>query len=220
MTTGEEIQHKGEIGASRAKRWLERTSRADVHWVNPDTIAKEKLEFEWCNHTTFSFDLGGVFTGSGDNVRDSLEGKNFLAEVKFYEQASDQGVLFVDFLAKCYRAKVEDRRHADIFLWISWAPFSVGKWRKLHSSDEIRSALLSEKNYERALGVNTRDQARDVLQRPEVVALCEQLADNIWVIILSENEEKYLSLSAEELSFLIQRRILNKQRGQNEKIES
>lgn len=43
MPSGEEIQRKGEEGAHRAKRWLERTLRAKVQWVNPDPTAVKKI---------------------------------------------------------------------------------------------------------------------------------------------------------------------------------
>lgn len=46
MPSGEEIQRKGEEGAHRAKRWLERTLRAKVQWVNPDPTAVKKLTYK------------------------------------------------------------------------------------------------------------------------------------------------------------------------------
>lgn len=46
MPSGEEIQRKGEEGAHRAKRWLERTLRAKVQWVNPDRTAVKKVNLQ------------------------------------------------------------------------------------------------------------------------------------------------------------------------------
>ena len=91
MPSGEEIQRKGEEGAHRAKRWLERTLRAKVQWVNPDRTAVKKLTYKWPgDNNTFSFDLGGTFIGQGDDADKTREGENFFAEVKNYSSASDQ----------------------------------------------------------------------------------------------------------------------------------
>lgn len=98
MPSGEEIQRKGEEGAHRAKRWLERTLRAKVQWVNPDRTAVKKLTYKWPgDNNTFSFDLGGTFIGQGDDADKTREGENFFAEVKNYSSASDQSSMFTDF---------------------------------------------------------------------------------------------------------------------------
>src|SRR6476620_2063232 len=93
--TGEEIHELGRTGARKAKKWLEATTRANVHWVNPSWAAK--LEFDWADGNKFSFDLGGVLLG------DSLEGKTFLAESKYYTKPGDQPSEYRAYLARCYR---------------------------------------------------------------------------------------------------------------------
>ena len=88
----------GRDGAVRAKRWLERTTRVDVSWVNPDSVAK--LTFDWANGGSFSFDLGGKLRGG------AFHGQEFFAEVKEYNSVGDQPRLYDEYLAKCYRAYV------------------------------------------------------------------------------------------------------------------
>lgn len=78
--SGEQLHERGREGASRAKEWLEATTRVNAHWVNPHEYAVPKLSFPWADATAkkFSFDLGGVLLG-GD-----LHSQMFLAESKLY----------------------------------------------------------------------------------------------------------------------------------------
>src|SRR5437899_735256 len=96
VSPGEATHAVGRDGAIRAKQWLDATTRVDVTWINPDAV--EKLTFTWADGSTFSFDLGGTLRG-GD-----WHGEEFFAEVKKYSAAQDQGQLYSEYLAKCYRA--------------------------------------------------------------------------------------------------------------------
>ena len=133
---GESLHEVGRDGAIRAKRWLEATTRVDVPWVNPDHVAK--LSFPWIGKGTFSFDLGGTLRG-GD-----VHGQEFFAEVKRYTNASDQGSLYREYLAKCYCAYQCSPARCDHFMWITWHPFSVTRWTRLCTAKEVEDAVRGE----------------------------------------------------------------------------
>ena len=170
MPSGEEIQRKGEEGAHRAKRWLERTLRAKVQWVNPDRTAV----------------------------------KNFFAEVKNYSSASDQSSMFTDFLAKCYVARKEDPKFTDVFLWITWSPFRVTKWNQLHSPEEIKKAILDKRNRLRSLNISDTQEAEKALSQEE--EFLNSLSKDIWLLVLSKEQEDFLTISREEMGVIAQYR--------------
>ncbi len=165
---GEAAHEAGRDGAIRAKRWLEATTRVDVHWVNPDAVAK--LTFSWQDASSFSFDLGGVLHG-GD-----VDGKEFFAEVKKYSNASDQGSLYESYLAKCYQAYMSMPYRCDHFMWITWHPFSLGKWKDLCSVSEVASAVAKYS----ALVINGDE--------PDPHDL-KAVADRLWMFVLSDRQE-------------------------------
>lgn len=113
--SGETLHEIGRKGALRAKRWPEGTTRVDVTWVNPDSVAK--LTFVWANGGKFSFDLGGQLLG-GD-----WKGQEFFAEVK-YSDVGDQADAHDEYLAKGYRAFASLPARCDHFFWLTWHPFS------------------------------------------------------------------------------------------------
>src|SRR4051794_36719201 len=82
--------------------------------INPDAV--DKLTFPWSDGRTFSFDLGGVLRGA------DIHGQEFLAEIKNYSAASDQGNLYTEYLAKCYRAFQEMPARCDHFMWLTRHP--------------------------------------------------------------------------------------------------
>jgi hypothetical protein len=143
--SGEEQHAAGQDGARRAKRWLEATTRADVHWVNPDPIALKKLTFKWIDGSPFSYDLAGLF------LRGQIEGQEFFAESKKNKNAQDQNKLYNEYLAKCYVALGDQPARCDNFMWITWSAFATTTWDKLCTSERVRSAVLM--NATRALGV-------------------------------------------------------------------
>ena len=205
MPSGEEIQRKGEEGAHRAKRWLERTLRAKVQWVNPDPTAVKKLTYKWPgNSNTFSFDLGGSFIGQGDDDSKTREGENFFAEVKNYSSASDQLSMFTDFLAKCYVVRKEDPKFADVFLWITWSPFGVTKWDQLRSPKEIKKAILNKRNQTRSLNISNTQEAEEALSQEK--EFLDNLSKDIWILVLSKEQEDFLTISREEMGVIAQYR--------------
>ena len=169
--SGEATHAKGADGARRAKSWLGATTRVNAHWVNPQPVAVRKLTFYWVDRTSFSFDLGGVLIGG------EYEAQEFLAVCKKYSKPQDQGTAYVDYLAKCYRASVTNPDRCDNFMWITWAPFSVGKWDRLCSADEVEEAVKLHR-------------ARAVGDGAEVdPKLCRTVAERLWLIVLSDRQE-------------------------------
>lgn len=182
---GEATQAKGADGARRAKRWLEATTRANVPWVNPDPVAIPKLTFEWADGSArFSFDIGGTLIG-GD-----VANQEFLAECKNYENAYNQNSLYNEYLAKCYVARLKRPDRCDNFMWITWSPFGTKTWSNLASSDRISEAVL--KQGKRALGIDEKHAPAKLNEQ-----LCKDVSSRLWIIVLSERQEKHLVLSAE-----------------------
>jgi len=176
--SGEHLHERGREGATRAKEWLEATTRVDAPWVNPERFAVPKLTFKWADETsTFSYDLGGTLRGGDFN------GQMFLAEVKYYSGVSDQPEMYVEYLAKCYRAFASRPERCDNFMWITWHPFSQGRWGKLTSAEEVEIAVL--KHHARVLGTKDEAEALDALDRQA----CKSVADKLWLILLSERQE-------------------------------
>jgi len=183
--SGEQAHAKGADGARRAKRWLEATTRANVPWVNPDPVAVPKLTFPWVDGSEpFSFDLGGTLIGG------EVANQEFLAESKCYDNAYNQGSMYNEYLAKCYVARKLRPERCDNFMWITWSAFATTTWAELLSVDRVRKSVLKE--HKRALGVEEAD-ASAVIDE----ALCKDVAARLWIIVLSERQEKHLVLSAE-----------------------
>jgi hypothetical protein len=195
LVAGEVMHDRGADGARRAKAWLEATTRVNVHWVTPDQVAVPKLTFTWANGAPFSFDLGGTLMDG------HLHGQMFLAECKHYQRPHDQGSKYVEYLAKCYRARQCSPERCDNFMWITWAPFSVEKWNVLLDHTEVKKAVL--RHYVKALGVEDIRQAATALD----VALCADVADRLWLIVLSRKQEA-LVVSPEHRAEIQKYRIL------------
>jgi hypothetical protein len=182
--SGEEAHLKGQDGAQRAKRWLEATTRADVAWVNPDRVAIRKLTFEWVTGDKFSYDIGGLLLGG------EYAGEQFVAECKNYSKARNQGEMYNEYLAKNYIALQSQPSRCDHFMWITWSAFATTSWDTLCKRDKVRDAVLAES--ERALGVE-RAEANAKID----IDLCDEVANKLWLIVLSEKQEKHLVLSPE-----------------------
>ncbi|MFB7719221.1 hypothetical protein [Nocardia sp. NPDC056100] len=192
--SGEIAHAKGTDGTSRAKRWLERTTRAKVPWVQPDPAAVRKLTFRKPNGS-FSFDLGGVLHGG------EFDKQEFLAEVKNYKDASDQPVLYREFIAKCYRAYSERPERCDHFMWITWAPFNATEWSKLDSCDKVKHCVRECWQF----NFTSKEQADGAILDSGIV---KEVADRIWLLVLSEKQIDHLSMSDEYLSVIAMHEVL------------
>jgi hypothetical protein len=174
--SGESIHDLGREGARRAKRWLEATTRAHVHWTNPG--AAQKLSFQWADGGWYSFDLGGVLRG------EDLAGKEFYAETKFYRSAGDQGSHYRGFLARCYRSLAVAPGRCDVFMWITWSPFLVNSWDRLRSARMVRECV--EENGRRVFGPEYgEDKYAGLVDESQ----CEEVARRTWLLVLSEHLE-------------------------------
>lgn len=175
--SGEETQEKGLEGAQRAKVWLDSTTRANVRWVNPDEVALPKLTFPWADKTDrkFSFDLAGLLIG-GD-----FDGQEFFVESKFYDKPHDQGKLYREYLAKCYRAYLHRPERCDHFMWVTWSPFLVESWDELCGPEFVAKSV----------GLHWAKLCPDgeVTEPSPDAGVCEEVASRLWVIVLSRKQE-------------------------------
>ena len=191
--SGEQTHEVGRDGSRRAKIWLDLTTRANVYWVNPEPFAVDKLEFDWADGTKFSFDLGGIMLGGEKNHQ------LFLAEVKNYSASADQGNHYHEYLAKCFRARITRPSLAENFLWITWTPFLVTQWSDLCSTKRLTESLIKERV--RALGISDEKEAQEYLNNH--TQELEDVAARLWTpIVLSEHQEKHLTLTKEHLALI------------------
>lgn len=171
--TGETLHEIGKDGADRAKKWLEKTGRVNVHYSRYDVGEARFLTFDKFDGHSFSFDLGGVLaleTGSA----------TFFGEVKKVTSEAGQGPMYQDYLAKCYRATVKTG-HPYHFMWITWHPFAQTTWSQLCSGATITKAV--EDRRDEYCGDDGVDEG-----------LCNELAERLWLIVLSDRQET-LSMS-------------------------
>jgi hypothetical protein len=191
---GEEEQQKGRLGARLAQQWLNRTTRIDANLLNPDGVAKTKLQLKKADYidakSVFSFDLGGRFR-EGD-----FEGQNFLAECKKYKYDSKLSDHFRDFLAHCYRAVAIEHHMADQFFWISFAPHNGSTWDKITNVEAVKKAVTH--NETRAVNFKS-DEEPDQAYSPEIG---KQVSDRIWLLILSDKQIDHLSLTQDQHAVL------------------
>ena len=192
---GELIQKLGEEGARRAKLWLDATTRVSASWSVYDEYGASKLKFPWPNGGKgFSYDLGGVLHGGG------LDKQNFLVECKKYS-SDNQGPAFDKFLAQSYVMLKTYPFMADQIMWITWHPFRIKSWNVLHAVESIETALVA--HGERVFGTKVEDDVKAQIDA-EVV---RDLAERIWVIVLSDRQET-LVISAQDRAEVMKIRTL------------
>ena len=173
MPAGETLHVIGQDGAVRAKVWLEKTGRVDVLFSRYEVAEAPFLTFRKVVGEPFSFDLGGILRLETGKVQ-------FFGEVKKVSVEAGQGPMYKEYLAKCYRAAVQSEMPHH-FMWITWHPFSVTSWSKLCTASEIKSAVEAHK--EAYCG-----------QDPVDDTICADLAERLWLIVLSDRQEN-LSMS-------------------------
>ncbi|SEO01262.1 hypothetical protein SAMN05216267_101587 [Actinacidiphila rubida] len=173
---------KGAEGARRAKQWLDATTRVRSSWTNEDSVMASRLEFNWPHgeQQPYSFDVGGILSGG------EFEGHFFVAECKNYDSASDQGMHYDDWVAKCYLTRRDHGRLADHFMWITWHPFRQNTWKELRTSDAVTKGLLNPRNLKRVFDTEDEDQAKQLIDQQLVTDVSERL----WLIVLDKKQEK------------------------------
>lgn len=184
---GEVTQEKGRDGVRRAKEWLERTGRVDVFWTVYE--APEMLTVQRADGRKRSFDMGGVIRG-GD-----LANHPFYAEVKKYSTEGDQPTKYGDYLAMCYCLFAAERQKPLEFMWITWHPFSMKKWMRLCTAQEVIDQVAQRKDLWLGADVDVDED------------ICSDLAERLWLIVLSDQQER-LSMSLEMLAALRQQATL------------
>lgn len=182
---GEELHAKGAEYARRAKVWLERTTRVQASWMVTDSFGAERLTFGWPHGESFSFDIGGILRG------DEFAQQSFLSEVKGYVAANDQGAHYLSYLAKCYVARQQYPGMAHNFMWITWCPFNVTTWSELCTPDKVKQGVLSE--CRRVTGKDDPAMAESLIDE----SLIKDVADRLWLIVLSERQERLVISPAE-----------------------
>ena len=168
MSMGETSHEVGRDGVTRAKIWLEKTGRVDVNFTRYEVEGAKFMTFENLLGRTFSFDMTGqLHIDSGKT--------QFFAEVKKVSSEANQGTLYKEYLAKCYRTSVVTRMPHN-FIWLTWHPFSQTSWTKLFAVDELMAAVeLHKVDY---LGSDAIDEG-----------LCRELANRLWLIVISDRQE-------------------------------
>ncbi len=193
---GEEAHQIGADGAARAKRWLDATTRVKSSWLNTDPAGAAKLDFAWpVTGRPFSFDIGGVLRGG------EFENQMFVAEAKKYSGAHNQGEDYRTYLAKCYWARQSNRAITDHFMWITWHPFSVTKWRNLCTPDEVTSAVIGRREDLFGAGISSEDAKAEL-----DVDLVRDVAQRLWLLVLSDRQET-LVITDKHRSIIFQHEI-------------
>jgi hypothetical protein len=193
-----EINHQiGADGTRRAKAWLDSTTRVESCWTIEDTLSISRLEYGWPHGgQNFSFDLGGVLSGG------EFHKTMFVAESKKYSSPADQGEHYDDWLAKCYVMRMNRQPCADHFMFITWNPFRANSWQELVTPKAISTGLLKEKNRKRVFSVDQEERARSMIDQ----GLLEDVASRLWLIVLSDKQEK-LVISDADRAIIVSHRV-------------
>lgn len=181
VSAGETLHEVGKDGVRRAKVWLEKTGRVDVRFSRYEVSEAPFLTFTRDDGQEFSFDIGGVLRLDDGNV-------SFRGEVKKVAGEASQGTMYHEYLAKCYRASSHHQQPYH-FMWITWHPFKVTRWSKLCTAEEIESAVSE---------YGDKYCGSDVVDKD----LCADLADRLWLIVLSDRQEN-LSMSDAMLGYVM-----------------
>lgn len=193
---GEEMHQKGEDGAQRAKRWLDSTTRTRSTWTNSDTVPASRLTFTWphAGQNEFSFDVGGILYGG------EYDHHLFVAEVKNYSTDSDLGAHYDKFLAQCYHVHQHHSGWVNQFMFLTWNPFRANSWQKQCDPDAIVKACI--KHSKRLFDIDDPDEAKSKID----MSLVHELTDRLWLVVLSEKQEKLL-ISEEERGLIVMERV-------------
>ena len=105
--------------------------------------------------------------------------------------------MYREHLAKCYRAWQTAPQRADQFFWITWAPFLVTKWDELLTRDYVREAVVDHRK--RVFEEPDEDAARQLVDEDVV----REVANRLWIIVLSEKQEQSLMMSKEHLGLIL-----------------
>lgn len=171
MVAGERQHEAGRQGVFAVKRWLESTTRFNVPW---DVYgAWQQTSVPLLGGSARSYDLAGQLV-----AEDGTVGAPFYAEVKNYRSASGQYPLYQEFVAVSYSAMCQAMTPGldpeTEFMWVTWHPFSQGKFLQLHEVEEIEAAC---EKFPLLLGGNAF--------RHDVA---ETLSKRLWVLVVNRRQ--------------------------------
>jgi hypothetical protein len=139
-----ETAHKtGEEGVVEIKEWLEATTRFAFTFTVYDNAGKCSLRC--LDGSRKTFDLEGNTVPVGDEAPRPVS-----VEAKKYSQAGTQGPDFRRFLAVAYShtalemSEIGDPERE--FLWVTFHPFSLGDWSRLHDLDYLKECVEEHKD--------------------------------------------------------------------------
>lgn len=186
-------QEDGREGVFRAKRWLDATTKVRISWTVYESAPQVRIRRP--DNSTQHFDLRGEMYLGGPP-------KPLLVECKNYNTAGDQKSLYRDYLADCYFATIDNGDDAEVqFMWVTWHPFDQGTWPNLCGPSDTTTA-----EGQAALDVTTKLIAEAVEGSGHLgdltvdQNLCRVVAQRLWLVVLHERQETYLTLSEEVIS--------------------
>lgn len=186
MAVGEQQHVQGFDGTKDARRWLDRTTRAEVlfdAYDGPQMVQLQLLNDEW-----EGWDLMGVLL---DEEGEKLN--TFYAESKNHTSDSTAGMGYEEFIRNCYSALAKKRLNGDEvvidFMFITWHPFKVKTWTKLCTKEQVKEFV------EAKLGTDD-----DVLGGHDYDDLVgEELSNHLWLIVLCNRQIADLTMSGKWL---------------------
>jgi hypothetical protein len=174
----EEIQELGREGVAIVKRWLEATTFIEL----PFDVYHHAPECSVLHLTgRKKLDLAGHFLMGKKDI--------LVVECKRYSSDNGQYKYFQHFLCVAYAATLKDivdfgRAKSRHYLWVTFHPFNLSRWKHFETHEEIALAL---------------DKYPEYLGGTEIDAdLIREIADRIMVLVFNPKQE-HLSLSREEL---------------------
>jgi hypothetical protein len=100
-------------------------------------------------------------------------------------RAGNQGMDYLSFLAKCYSTDHQCKGFYNQYMWITWHPFSVTKWKSLCTSEMVVEGIVQLR--ERLFGEEVDEERARALIDYDLV---NDMAGKLWIIVLSEKQEK------------------------------
>ncbi len=168
VVNAEESHESGRIGAFAAKRFLDGTARLQVPWNGYENAGTTTIRRP--DGSKKKFDLRGYFT------TEPHKGHTVYIESKHC--SSDHGLKaeFEAFLvdAYCGHLTADEPRH---FMFVTWNPFSAGKWSDLMSFDYVDSVLKASEPFK------DKD-----LDPTDLLKFC----DRLWLLVVSDAQIEHL----------------------------
>lgn len=83
-------------------------------------------------------------------------------------------------------------------MWVTWSPFATTTWADLCTAGRVRNSVLN-----RAARCLQLSGERDAALDPAIDdAVCDLVASRLWIIVLSERQERHLVLAPEHQALI------------------